>query len=221
MKERGILFNGEMVRAEQAGRKTQTRRVMKPQPEAYDHVDYDEKMGWHIWWDKTGHNPWDVEQRYKAINPPYGQPGDRLWVRETWGFGCRNTEHGALDGLEYRADQFYLDGEFDDLDLYPVPDDADEESVERWMNKTGWHPSIHMPRWASRTILELIAVRVERLQDISEEDAIAEGALHDPPVSWVDKPIVWFSRLWNSIAKPGEQWDDNPYVWAYEFRRVE
>lgn len=164
MKERPIIFSGEMVRAILAGRKTQTRRVIKPQPVIQDGVAFF----------KTG-------QRC-----PYGQIGDRMWVREAW---IRNSGVPA-----YRADD------------------------PSWPGETPkWKPSIHMPRWASRITLEIVNVRVERLQDITVGDAWAEGC----PNSDVNVIPDWFIPLWAGInAARGNGWDDNPWVWAIEFKRV-
>ena len=244
MKERGILFNGEMIRAEQAGRKTQTRRVVKPR-----YIDDYESDG----------EPGDIclymgefaklRDRGNALGemsaipytPPYGQVGDRLWVREA--FRPKGMWSGSTSGteIEYRAggDTKIIDGEI----LYSV----EEVSSRRWT------PSIHMPRWASRTILELTAVRVERLQDITAEDCVAEGI--PPPVVpdgmfpedldyWTaEKRDRWFqdqaradyiaacgrsedlieafAALWSSInAKRGYSWESNPYVWVYVFKRI-
>ncbi len=130
---------------------------------------------------------------------PYGQPGDRLWVRETWGYSGYNR-------IEYKA--FPKDGK-------------DFRSV------TDWKPSIHMPRWASRITLEIVDVRVERLQDISEEAAQSEGMVP----KWSDGiPIVHdgsgaicieeFCKTWNTIHGPGA-WDKNPLVWVIEFKKEE
>src|SRR5690554_4129466 len=148
---------------------------------------------------------------------PYGQPGDRLWVRETF-MGPLIDEGGDYpDGYhspafcEYRADGG------------PAPEwvDIDGELHQ------GWKPSIHMPRWASRILLEVIAVRVERLQEISEADAKAEGTFGPEPavVGGEDCEIGFpshvqeFRHLWESINGAGS-WDANPWVWVVEFRRV-
>lgn len=174
MKERPILFSGPMVRAILEGRKTQTRRVVKPQPA-------------HIAGIGTVLNIDTITG--KAC--PYGKPGDRLWVRETWD-GVRLDGGGAL--VSYRAD-----GD------KPVTDDG------------RWHPSIHMPRWASRITLEVVSVRVERLQEISEEDAMAEG------VALAENyrgPVAHFASLWEQINGLGS-WNANPWVWVVEFRRVQ
>ena len=178
-----ILFNGEMVRAILEGRKTQTRRVVKPQPECS--VFDEPQLHWvcgknGVWADGHGN-------QQKA---PLGQPGDRLYVRETWAlFGPFNNG----PGYRYRADG------------------------EPLCMSRGWRPSIHMPKEAARIFLEITAVRVERLQDISEEDAKAEGC---ELVGWTEEmPMpAGFAGLWNSLnGKRGHSWESNPWVWVYEF----
>lgn len=198
MKERPILFSAPMVRAILAGQKTQTRRVVKPQPRTGVN-----DAGTQFWvWDapkswKGGsmgfyNHPHeslsDSINCFMARNCPYGQPGDRLWVREAFsdcGFGH----------VEYRA---------------TAPADSNLR----------WTPSIHMPRWASRILLEVVSVRMERLRDITIEDAEAEGLRQTPkPFPWID-PVLWFEHLWKSINGP-DSWDVNPWVWVVEFKRVD
>jgi hypothetical protein len=131
---------------------------------------------------------------------PYGKVGDRLWVRETFMHcGCEDAEMHADSGC--------------DLILYRASEPNDLKVFE------GWRPSIHMPRWASRITLEITDVRVERLNDITVSDAIAEGydgSVNDP----VDPSIKWYSRLWDRINVAGA-WELNPWVWVIEFKRVE
>jgi len=198
MKEHPILFSGEMVRAILEGHKTQTRRVVK-NPERLDGLML------------AGEEPdWC----------PYGGPGDRLWVRETWGVGTRPCPHrGWVDGIEYRADTAYLEGP----DLLHLRTDVEPpDTFEFDAVPDGWRPSIHMPRWACRTVLEVVSVRVERLQEITEEDARAEG-FPDPPGQnrmYPDRARYWFQNLWDSInAKRGHPWDLNPWVWVVEFQK--
>ncbi|MBW6364985.1 hypothetical protein KZ864_01850 [Pseudomonas aeruginosa] len=184
MKERPILFSGPMVRAILEGRKTVTRRVVK------DTGFYAIDAAIH------GNDVALREREALSTRCPFGQPGDRLWVRETFAdIGCR---------LTFRADL----------------EDGAHCSVTRWT------PSLHMPRWASRILLEITSVRVERLQDISEEQAIAEGppglAFPAPPGShWVteDGRRRAFMRLWDDVNGAGA-WDANPWVWVVEFKRV-
>lgn len=180
MRERPILFNDAMVRAILSGQKTQTRRVMKPQPSFFG------AMG-------------DPAAPFKTLDAglharmhcPFGEAGDRLWVREA--HSIRVRPESATDGKGrawYRADS---------------PFSGDD--------RVKWKPSIHMPRWACRILLEITSVRVERLNDIGQGAACAEGcpAFHEP--------IGWFSDLWESINGAGS-WDANPWVWVVEFRRI-
>lgn len=190
MKERPILFNPEMVRAILEGRKTQTRRIIKPQ--------FYEKPSDILMWPC-----------------PFGKVGEHLWVRETfcdWGAGSNR--------IQYKADT----------------SDLDEEMSRQAMGKIIWTPSIHMPRWASRLTLEITEIRVERLRDISEDDAMAEGVEFDH--GWEGEPSYGyldylsadesfkfltakrsFQSLWESIN--GENsWSKNPWVWVVSFKEV-
>jgi hypothetical protein len=197
-----------MVRAILEGRKTQTRRIVKPSA----HVSIN-----------------DGGIAYWGSHCPYGQPGDRLWVRETWrpmGDLARLAVHIGCDP--------------DGVVAYKADDDGS--------NVLPWRPAIHMPRWASRLTLEITNVRVERLQDISEEDAQAEGVKtvwtgrselpcggvanaefinYEPPAGCELKDIVQaqtfrnrFAQLWDSINGVGS-WDANPWVWVVEFKVVQ
>lgn len=178
MKERPILFSGPMVRALLAGTKTQTRRVMKVQPPADGYelatcisTTGDRRdEGRQHWLKRDGYRVLDGSQPYFSC--PYGQPGDRLWVRET----CRADElPDGLDGVRYLADDHF------------EPIKNTEGAADQWVSMHHYRggngggligptvPPIHMPRWASRITLDITAVRVERLQDISEADAVAEG----------------------------------------------
>lgn len=198
MKARPILFSAPMVRALLAGTKTQTRRVVTPPrgwPQ-YSHAD-PFAMPPAVWW-------WNGEHTHVGVKQecPYGQPGDRLWVRETWQHS--NHPFGPLDKTcaifyraDYSADPHGMDG---------------EKSPEGKYRQ--WRPSIHMPRWASRILLEITGIRVERLQDISEADCRAEG-LGDT----VDRAHHWYRVLWEQINGPGS-WEANPWVWVVEFKRI-
>jgi len=196
MKERPMLFSGPMVRAILDGRKTQTRRIIKPQPKFVPR--------------------WLDEGHWYGLRCPYGEPGDRLWVRETWA-----APH-KYDALPPR--------------LIPVGTNIHYRST--WEGPCGlrWRPSIHMPRWASRVTLEITNIRAERLHDISWDDALAEGIdrlvdRYDEPDVWRDyssegppeytsDPIESYATLWESIHGSGA-WDKNPWVWVLEFARVE
>ncbi|QPJ91269.1 hypothetical protein HS042_24470 [Serratia marcescens] len=232
MKERPVIFNSEMVRAILSGRKTQTRRVIanvspdnciplqkptKTKDGIYTHV-----------MDAPGHGLC-----------PFGQVGDRLWVRETWA----DVNHDGHPAIAYRADGGLRvigedDGEEEDPNL-------EKYWFAQWYAdlisgaEGNWRPSIHMPRWASRITLEITAVRVERLNDISEEDAKAEGVRAiennfgngpsycdyllpnlDDTAEWYNRASDSFKSLWKSIYG-AESWRANPWVWVIEFRRVE
>lgn len=200
MKERPILFSGPMVRAILEGRKTQTRRVVKP-PLSPDHLGQWEpttiggtgitdsrgnvvpEMGV-IWHTRTG----------QVIGCPYGQTGDNLWVRETW------ADLRPYNGIAYRAD----------------------------VSKTGiitkWKPSIFMPRWASRITLEITGVRVERVQEITAMDCISEGIKRSQAWDVHDRAteeICSFLSLWDSINGKKHPWVSNPWVWVISFKRIE
>lgn len=234
-RERPILFSGEMVRAILDGRKSQFREVVKPQPDDddiyftsehvksqdYMAVDGEVKRGGilHI----CGNVP-DPEPSF-VLTCPYGKPGDLLWVRETWRLGringasIPNAEFATIQFkagwgvLPYRRDwrEFYVD---------LLGSESSWESSETGNLWGRWRPSIHMPRWASRITLEVTDVRVERVQSISESDALADGGwvYRDCPIH--KAPERSFSQLWDSLnAKRGYSWDSNPYVWVVEFKR--
>ena len=236
MSERPILFSAPMVRAILAGTKTQTRRVLTPQPElaimdaelasalrACQDVGLIPKdEGTPRWrWRGCFAMPWPNGIRNAS---PYGVPGDRLWVRET--FYCDDYRYpdAPIDEmskmLEYRADHECRNWEAG----CPCRDEY---------GRSSWRPSIHMPRWASRITLEVTGVRVERLQDISGEDAIAEGITiprcncevcsHSSQMCTADQSaaILEYRSLWDTIngKRPGCSWTDNPWVWVIEFVR--
>lgn len=212
-RERPILFSGPMVRAILEGRKTQTRRIVKPPFEMIGN-------GYLVRPDGHG-------GRFGPYPCPYGQPGDRLWVRETW-------SHTGTGVWSIRDCSMANDGDY----IYR----ADGE-----IQGCKWWPSIHMPRWVSRIHLEVVSVRVQRLQDISEEDAMAEGlsclskdggrtykygipdrdglpGSDDDGRHWSDwntDPRIAFRTLWDSInADRGHGWETNPWVWVVEFKKV-
>jgi hypothetical protein len=200
-KERPILFSGPMVRAILAGAKTQTRRVAKVTPFATEirpAQGAEAPRGTWVAFYREAGVACGREEGGTITRCPYGVPGDRLWVRETWCGGQHET------GFQYRAD-------WPDHDFGP-----------------GWRPSIHMPRAASRILLEVTDVRVERLQEISEADAQSEGAengFYDGP-HWepTDDPdcagcVDGFRILWESINGAGS-WHANPWVWVVSFKRV-
>lgn len=206
MKERGMIFNAEMVRAILDGRKTQTRRPIKWKQTRF--TEMAERDDGSLW-------PWaeDCERGGDIwFTCPFGEVGDRIWVRETW------AEAGASapDLKLYRAN-------------YPDHVPAHYENVPP-AEEIRWTPPIHMPRWASRITLEITAVRVERLNDISEEDAAAEGVGQLRGGFWKHYQPGWtqhqlsargsFVTLWKSIYG-ADSWQANPWVWVIEFKRVE
>lgn len=201
MKERPILFSGPMVRAILEGRKTQTRRVIKPQP-SYQGYDGPPKLN------SFGEFSYPAQRGFKC---PYGQPGDRLWVRETWNAWRQcNLEYNEWDTCGFAPSE--IKERYGAVKLEYA---ATSESVGPW------RPSIHMPRWASRITLEIMSVRVERLQDVSEEDARAEGCEWSqwsfPNSTRPGKSA--YRALWESIHGHGS-WDQNPWVWVVEFKEV-
>jgi len=266
MKERPILFSSEMVRAILDGRKTQTRRPVNPQPpkNALNGV-----LCWPTggegmpksWIGKFGYM-YEVPSvgghtESKFITSPYGGPGDRLWVRETWRVYA--IYPGEPIEIEFKADMKHA----------PVDEAATEEwEMKIWdqtveeLKRFGcsceenteydisnypsfkWRPSIHMPRWACRTILEIVDVRMETIQDILRDEAFAEGIeVVDPyeyaeecrPLryfayfkdyldqnNFVSDPIVSFQTLWDSIySKKQFSFSDNGLVWVYDFKKLE
>ncbi|EAM8673193.1 hypothetical protein BL252_06445 [Salmonella enterica] len=212
MKERGMIFNGEMVRAILDGRKTQTRRIMKNQPAG----DYPEtpalirNVG-------TGFQWHGLYGESSIFNCPLGSIGERIWVRETFRVHSRASDVATL---VYRAS--VRNSWTEQTHRVPVAVCNKPAIPEKWT------PSIHMPRWASRITLEITDVRVERVQDISQIDAIAEGGPPDHPsfskisreMGFSDWPRSWFAQTWWGIYGR-EAWNTNPWVWVIEFKRVE
>lgn len=210
MRERPILMSTEMVKAVQDGRKTQTRRVIKNIPPRENGTQYDrsEIHGPELFTpaviDKSG----DIQPGAEifgiyddygdwGFKCPYGQPGDRLWVKETWAADC-TCENPDCNGVIYKA------GYTGKLMPY------------------AWKPSIHMFRRHSRITLEITDIRAERVQDISLGDISKEGIEVRYSVDWVDFMYKDYQFLWNSInAKRGYSWELNPWVWVIEFKRLE
>jgi hypothetical protein len=191
-KERPIIFSTPMVHAILQGRKTQTRRVVKPQPkDILIQPGVEGKPDWAlcnvipksgVCLNQYGNQDW--------LKCPYGQPGDLLWVRETWN---KRTPEATQMGFE----EFYYKAGWDGC------------------TDAGWKPSIHMPKDAARIWLRLADVKVERLHDISEIDAAREGLLN----STIDADRtakLWFYNLWKSIHGPGSL-EKNPWVWVLSF----
>jgi hypothetical protein len=207
--ERPILMNGTMVRAALDGTKTQTRRPVKPAPEMVTNQRIEPWTG----------DPAALLQLLQAANRscPYGKAGDHLWVRETFGFVSHDEHQRPLSecSIEYRAD---LPVSCNDRPGgWPVSECAGDPQRPRW------RPSIHMPRSASRILLENVSVRVERLNDCSDADARAEGTPGGhgviPSYNYNATPSEHYSHLWESINGAGS-WAANPWVWVIEFKRV-
>lgn len=207
MKQRPILFSTPMVQAILEGRKTMTRRVVKPQPVDMMYEDENELVGL-----SEGKSAVMCAGLQQVIQCPYGKPGDILWVRETWG------NYGVKYG-------YYI--------YKTITAALNEEFVKTRLYQGRWKPSIHMPKEACRLYLRITDVRIERLQDISEADAIAEGIETDNKGHYkcyeknvglsefeLETPFWSFSSLWTSI-NGSESWESNPWVWVIEFKRIE
>jgi hypothetical protein len=234
--ERPILFSGPMVCALLAGTKTQTRRIVKHRGE----MDQRDDGGW--WPYRMSWSPGDPDGS-EWMPCPYGQPGDHLWVRETHmlesNYGLDNEANYPppfKDGRPIKRESspdwgdWWTQAHYAATDPKPELCKADDDD-----RMAGWRPSIHMSRWASRITLEITGVRVERLQQISEADAKAEGAeegvrcngltsatglrLAELGLSGLSRFRLGYAWLWESINGPGS-WDASPWVWVVEFRRI-
>ena len=219
--EKPILFSGEMVRAILDGRKTQTRRVVKPMsknqaewltPELINSVPHGEmiKGGWQMHHPRADTDYMGVHVEHDSplgwVRCPYGQPGDLLWVRET--HNIQQIERGWRVG--YYADDSYAEIPMPYMQWHDVANDLSNyvSGAKR--------RSIFMPRWASRITLRVLDVRVERVQRITDREARAEGV-----GEWGCDTIEVFQDLWDSInARRGHAWDTNPWVWVVEFEEV-
>lgn len=219
-----IFFSGAMVRAILAGHKTQTRRLRN-----LDEINKEPDV-WHFCsLNGYGNAVFTKDERaYTEIKNPYGDAGENLWVRETW----QKWENGGRQ-VAYAADLACWEVAFGESEPSGVFDDGFRLATDPGR----WKPSIHMPRWASRLNLEITNIRVERVQDISEADAIAEG-IQVLPLQSESDPSAWYQSapgihqersakasyrsLWDSInSKRGFGWDKNPWVWAITFKRAE
>ncbi|BAW24347.1 MULTISPECIES: hypothetical protein [Pseudomonas] len=214
-KERPILFSGSMVSAILDGRKTVTRRPIKPSMRGFDvsfELHQQEDGSWRPM-HTFDESCMDDQGTEHPVICPYGKPGDRLWVRETWYCDHFEVMRGPylkpadLDVTEARSDGtlvYAADG--------LTPFEADQPA---------WKPSIHMPRWASRILLEVTDVGVEQLQAISIGQICKEGLARSiyefiPVTTAFDA----FAEVWDSINGPGA-WEANPWVWAVEFKQVQ
>jgi len=227
IKERPVLFNAPMVRAILDGRKTMTRRVVKNSPLA---KNAERVLSYH---GKTEFDFILPNGSGHIVPCPYGEPGERLWVRETvslQGFYCDDANYPPLQGRV--AAECPVDARMTGIAIYKA--DGAKRTVRCLApmveGNCHWRPSIHMPRWASRLTLEITDVRVERVQDISEKDAIAEGILewtksfresgtYHPNGQLDAYPSTAFLRLWDEINGEGAA-KENPWVWVVSFKRV-
>lgn len=219
-KERPVLMNAFSVQTILSGRKTQTRRVIKPQPSTYTAMT---RFNNFLKWKDCINAKLPFALGLLKTHCPYGQIGDHLWVRETWAVPAALNRYKPSQLLDwqpilYRADNF-IRGNF--------------ETGKDWTGDEfgRWRPSIFMPRWVSRITLEVTDVGVERVQNIREHEVFLEGIEHcldcdayilshrnDEPHEQSDD----FIDLWNSInAKRGFGWDTNPWVWKVEFRVIQ
>ena len=194
-----------MVRALLAGTKTQTRRVVKPQPKGTSDPEEDRIYLW-----PESPSGWQMSHidgagvySHQVVTCKQGMPGDRLWVKETWKAWERESD--GLDHILYRADDAKV--------VIPNSIECADQIVGKF---DCWHPSIFMRRWMSRITLEITGIRVERLQDISDADAQAEGFPYHP-MQLEGAKRRWYRELWESINGPGS-WDVNPWVWVIGLR---
>jgi hypothetical protein len=255
MKERPILFSGPMVRALLDGSKTQTRRVMKKQPyisrtnpPQFSDVEVGDificpdylpttpvRSSVIVECKSIGTYHCMGQKEFAEKHSPYGVPGDHLWVRETAKCGYRSEQPPANTGrigVDFKAgggtDREYTLDRRDEYPWFPSRSHNADGTIR-------WTPGIHMPRWASRITLEITDVRIERLQNISEADAIDEGIRqHSERFGWVNECQLpdgkrhfdssaygMYRQLWDSLnAARGYGWDVNPWVWVIEFKRV-
>ena len=231
MSERPILFNSEMILAILDGRKTQTRRLLKKQP--LDILPMHVPNQW-VTLDTRDPNHGSV------IKCRFGTPGDRLWVRETW--RPWSWHEGEPIQVQFKADRKHAPAdntstlsmerydkipEWEESIWLQIEEELKEKGVEPdgngWYHFDGdpplkWRPSLFMPRWASRILLKITKVRIERLQEISMQEAVAEGV---PVLKGCPEPRISFHDLWDELyAKGGYSWDSNPWVWVIEFEIV-
>lgn len=217
MKTKPMIFNAEMVQALVSGKKTVTRRQVKPEPEPSG-LGYD-------WWPSNKFGSMIRVSDFESIKFDYARDGtidiasdacpianigDLIWVRETF---CHGPCGNASELILYRSG-------------YPQPELKRKYESVMSGEEIKWTPSIHMPRWASRLTLKVTDVRIERVQKITEEQAVMEGMPTDEEcqrmavdsgLGWHKKPTVWFKELWNRIYS---NWSDNPYVWVIEFEVI-
>lgn len=219
-----IIFSGDMVNAILENRKSQTRRIVSPQPvskgeselEPGDVIFYGTELC-RLEQSRGKNEAASGRLNARTMRCPYGVPGDRLWVREKF-FVDQLEDEIPKEKPDWFDDSFYYAADGDCCDLIP-------ECACAEVGKPRIRPSIHMPRWASRLTLEVTRVKAERLNDISSSDARAEGI--DTTDTWDvartaprDKWVCRYRQLWEEINGAGS-WDANPWVWKIEFRKVE
>jgi len=209
VKERPILMSGPMVKAILDGRKTQTRRIVKKTfPSLSSSTGYSIRLNRNR----------SIETDERALPfCPYGQPGDRLWVRETF-LPCIRTGHEGRIPIGEATYVCFRDGSQKFRKNGNYYQEPPHNGSLNWPSCAVWRPSIHMPRWASRITLEITDVRVEHLQDISVEDVQAEGCTGSPFGPIGDR--ILFPTLWDQIHSEGS-WAANPWVWCISFKRLE
>jgi len=232
MSEKPIIFSAAMVNAILDGRKTNTRRlngldIINQTPDRYSFVGMTDDLGYpaskgFLW---AGFKHTDAESPH-YIKCPYGKGGDRLWVRENHQYydwtedGDPHMRYQADGAVMYREFHKLTDDQMDRIDTIWAELSREENyKIDRRASDKKWRPSIHMPRWASRIDLEITGIQIERLQDISEEDAKSEGAEHS---SIGITYRTSFCIVWDSInQKQGETWKDNPWCWVVQFKRIQ
>lgn len=207
MTERPIIFNGDMVRAILRGEKTQTRRPVKPQPatDCMYSINGAHNAALHLTdaGCQVRYIPPTGRSKDHLLLCPFGQPGDRLWVRETF------REYYPKEGWPAPKALYKADG------IARLEDTETGKAIP-------WRPSIHMPRNLSRITLEITDLNAERVQDITEDEAIKEGVVDPIMGTYGLSPKTVFRDMWNDIyAERGLGWNENPWVWAITFRRVE
>lgn len=205
IKERGITFNGEMVRAILDGRKTQTRRIISPQPELTERSGF----SWKGALFGAGSDDRETNRNFAHCRCPLGKVGDRLWVREPFGFSIRSVGGSPHEQLVFKASK---------------PDAVRYYDCNGVPSPMKWSPSSQMPRKYSRITLEITDIRVERLNDMCENDARSEGCEggHNsiPRYHYSATPHEHFHHVWTSIYGQ-DSWQSNPFVWVVEFKVVD